>query len=137
MAHPFEAYVGIPYETRKADCAALVKRVHAELYGHDIQLPRHVESFEALAPEDVRELIAKWAVETEDPREGDAVLMRMAGNTQSYGSHIGVLAEINGARWLLHAVSDLGSILTPMRHLGRMQLELVGYYTWTPATSTR
>ena len=129
MPHWAESYVGRPYDDERADCAILVRDVLRDHFGVHVDLPSD-RDWRRKEPQEVADLGRSAAdrIEPDEAREGDLVLMRIVGDRRTLGSHIGVLTLINGQEWVLHAIKQMGSLLTPVRHLGAFQLELTGYY---------
>ncbi len=125
--HWAEVYVGMPYEAPENDCAGFVVRVMREVFGREIGLPTAREaslrgqSRQILAYRDV------VAEPTENPREGDAVLMYGRGRL----CHIGVFCRIAGRPMVLHAMRSARQVtLHRIRDLEALGLKLEGFYRW-------
>ena len=127
-AHWAEAYVGIPW-TRRHNCAWLARDVMFERFGQVITLPRVID-WRRASFQEVESLADDVAIRVTDPREGDAVLMRVRGNRTSPGGHVGVYCEWNGEPWVLHSVEGMGCLFQPVASLSLLQLEVVSYYRW-------
>lgn len=109
------AYVGIPYrfagrDRSGCDCWGLVRLVLSERFG--IVLPSFAEDYaggdrDALAAlvSDALPLVGVDRVE--DPREGDIVLLRLAGQP----CHVGLVVGGPGERNLLHTLTAHDSAL--------------------------
>jgi cell wall-associated NlpC family hydrolase len=122
-------YIGKPYELGEADCAALVAEVREN-------------EFKSLVPDFVRtyrentrlkrveqlETLAKEATErTNDPQEGDVVLMMCRGRP----SHVGVYCFVDGENCVLHAMENAKMVVRHrIRDLDKFFLSVEGYYKW-------
>ena len=129
MNHWAEKWVGREYRPGEFDCADMVREVVMERIGVDVPLPSDRE-WRGMLPS---ALIAfgETVVETTlEPKDGDCVLMKIHGHKRSLGSHVGVFALVNGRPWVLHALVDRGVVFVPVDQIGRMSLEVVGYYRW-------
>ena len=150
-AHWAEAYVGRPYVEGEHDCADFAVSVLRERFGREIALPAHVApdargsktGARERAPEargsktgtrawdrQIAALKGVYAVRTTAPREGDGVLMTAAARRRSLGHHIGIWCAVAGEAYVLHCLKGTGSILHPLRDLGRRALVLEGVYRW-------
>lgn len=132
MGHWSERYVGLPWIEGEFDCADLCALVRAEVFGQPIALPPEHGAGPFGRSAAIARHAADYAVPTDAPVEGDAVLMLARGRVQ----HIGVLCEIAGERWVLHnqqtgdAPPRGHTVLTRVRELGRYGYRIEGYYRW-------
>ena len=73
------------------------------------------------------DLVDAYGQKTENPQEGDAVLMLCRGRP----SHIGVYCIVDGEPSVLHAMENAGMVvLHRIRELNRVFLTVEGYYAW-------
>jgi hypothetical protein len=129
MSHWSEKYIGQQYATNTADCARLLARVRHEVFRKpvptDIEIERSASRLGRVGQ--MSDLVDAYGQKTENPVEGDAVLMVCRGRP----SHIGVYCEINGEPAVLHAMENAGMVvLHRIRELNRVFLSVEGYYTW-------
>ena len=135
--HWAEAYVGRAYVEGAHDCADFVVAVLRERFGRTLALPAHAESVRAwdrqiaaLRGDYARRIAPEARGTTEAPVEGDGVLMAAAARRRSLGHHIGIWCAVAGEAYVLHCLKGTGSILHPLRDLGRRALVLEGVYRW-------
>ncbi len=129
MAHWTETYIGRPYIPGVADCARLVCDVRREVFG--LPVPPEAEPDRAASVlgryRQMSEGVAEYGERTDDPQDGDAVLMRCRGRP----SHVGVYALINNEPCVLHAMQNAGMVvLHRLRDLPRYRLHVEGCYRW-------
>ena len=117
-------YIGLPWKIDSLNCWSFFQKVQRERFGREtLDIP--FKSYEHIgvmrefknSPERL-----KW-VETNEPKDGDAVLM--SENKRPH--HVGVWIN-NG---VLHCVEKVGVIFTNLQQLRRMRWNVLGYYTWT------
>ena len=123
-----EKYLGMKYD-REHDCAWFVKHVLKEEAGMDVDLPMHI-NWRRLQPQAVIDIAGDFATQVFKPQKFDGVLMKIRGNQQSLGSHIGIFAPYHEQEWILHHIRTMGSVWTPKPRLERLQLEIVAFYRW-------
>lgn len=129
MAHWSDNYIGLPYEIDTADCARLLSKVRKEQFSKpvpdDIEVDRAVSRLARF--EQMQSLVQEFGIKTNEPTEGDAVLMLCRGRP----SHIGVYCIVDGVECVLHAMENVGMVV---RHrlcdLPKAWLTVDGYYTW-------
>lgn len=127
--HWSEAYVGQPYVLGEADCARLVCRVRAEVFGGAVPAEEDVDRAVSAYGRAVQmaDGVALFTAPVAEPEEGDVVLMMCRGRP----SHVGAFCRIAGEPAVLHAVKKPGqAVLTRLRDLGRMALSVEGFYRW-------
>lgn len=129
MAHWSERYIGEPYIPEDADCARLVARVRAEVF--KLPVPDAVDVKRAASRlgrvAQMRDAVSAFGEPTEEPREGDAVLMVCRGRD----SHIGSYCVVDGQPSVLHAMENAGMVvLHRLRELERIGLRVEGFYRW-------
>lgn len=126
MRHWAEQYVGLPYAD--FDCAALCVKVMHEVFDREILFPdERPDSIRAIS-KTIDHGKADYGVLTDNPVEGDAVLMYGRGRI----NHIGIVCIINGQMFILHAMRNAGhTVLHPVHALKEVGLLVEGYYKWT------
>jgi len=129
MSHWSEKYIGQAYMPHTADCARLLSRVRSEQFGlpvpTDIEVDRAASRLGRIGQ--MSDLVAEFGQRTENPQEGDAVLMLNRGRP----SHIGAYCIVNGEPCVLHAMENAGMVvLHRIRELNRAFLTVEGYYSW-------
>ena len=129
MAHWAEKWVGREYRPGEWDCADMVREVVMERTGLDVPLPSDRE-WRGMLPSTLVAFGETVVEETHRPEDGDCVLMKIKGHKRSLGSHVGIFASVNGQAWVLHALAERGVVFCPVDQIGRMALEVVGYYSW-------
>lgn len=129
MNHWTEQYIGQPYETGSADCAALVAQVRREVFALPVPEAADIERAASRLGRvgQMTDLVDAYGHKTDTPKDGDAVLMICRGRP----SHIGVFADISGEPCVLHAMESAGHVvLHRIRDLGRVMLKVEGFYAW-------
>lgn len=129
MSHWTERYIGQEYKTGTADCARLLASVRREVFG--LPVPADIEIERAASrlgrTGQMADLVNAYGESTNNPKDGDAVLMICRGRP----SHIGAYALINGEPCVLHAMESTGHVvLHKIRELHRVFLTVEGYYAW-------
>ena len=127
--HWAEAYVGRPYVEGRHDCADFVAAVLRERFGRNLALPAHGPGVRA-QDRQIAALKGVYARRTTAPQDGDGVLMAAAGRARCIGHHIGIWCAVGAEPYVLHCLKGTGSILHPLRDLGRRALVLEGVYRW-------
>lgn len=127
--HWAEAYIGRPYIEGRHDCADFVAAVLRERFGRVIALPGRAGNVRARDAQ-IAVMKGAYARRTTAPSEGDGVLMAAAGRGRCMGHHIGIWCAPGGEPHVLHCLKGVGSILHPLRDLGRRALVLEGVYRW-------
>ena len=135
--HWAEGYIGRPYIEGRHDCADFVAAVLRERFGREIALPGRAGNVRARDAQIVamkgayaRRVAPEARGDLGAPREGDGVLMAAAGRGRCMGHHIGIWCAPGGVPHVLHCLKGVGSILHPLRDLGRRALVLEGVYRW-------
>lgn len=140
MTHWTEAYVGRSCGTNtEFDCGDLCKLVLKEVFGREIRIPKDrqyvaaqeegtLAKFRAMMQQiaDNKDAVA---VKTENPEDGDGVLIIARG----YLQHIGLYTFVQFEPYILHA-SDLKVgpqvVCQKVRDLEARGLRIEGYYKW-------
>ena len=126
--HWAEKWVGREYRPGEWDCADMVREVVMERTGIDVPLPSDRE-WRGMLPSTLQAFGETVVEETRQPEDGDCVLMKIKGHKRSLGSHVGIFAWVNGQAWVLHALAERGVVFCPVDQIGRMALDVVGYYS--------
>lgn len=133
--HWSEQYIGKPYVEDVFECGDLAALVNREQFGREIRLPterpyrgkKGHERYQAMT-EQLAEVKDDYGVRTDDPEEGDAVLLLSRGRM----AHIGVYCWIASEAWVLHCASNARqTVLHRVRDLYLQGLAIEGYYRWT------
>lgn len=126
-----DRFVGIPYCPRHMDCADLALMVQRELFGRTVVLagkrarPLDLEAQAAA----IADYCSELGMAVEQPKDGDAVLMRDFDAEQA--GHIGIYVFTNYAPHVLHTSHRLGaSVLHRVQDLQGYGLVVEGYYRW-------
>ena len=126
-----DRFVGIPYDLRRMDCADLAILVQRELFGRTVLLPgkRPRPVREGEQAQAIHAMAAQLADPVAQPQDGDAVLMRDAG--QALAGHIGTYFFLNFTPMVLHTSHALGaSVLHRAQDLPGYGLRVEGFYRW-------
>lgn len=129
MPHWTEKYIGQPYAINTNDCARLLSKVRIEQFKlpvpTEIQVDRAASRLGRVGQ--MQDLVSEYGQRTENPQEGDAVLMMNRGRP----SHVGVYTIVDGEPCVLHAMENAGMVvLHRIRELNRVFLTVEGYYSW-------
>ena len=127
MRHWAEQFVGEPYQDGSNDCASFAARVQRDIFQRPIHLPTDRVPGMRGQSQQILDARGDYGTPTDQPREGDAVLMRGRGRL----NHLGVYCEIEGVGFVLHAMRNARQVcLHRLRDLDRYGLTLEGFYTW-------
>lgn len=129
MGHWSEQYIGSPYVYNKLDCANLVTRVKKEVFNFPVPAEMECKREDSLTARlrQIKHIFDEYGERTDDPQEGDAVLMLFAGRP----GHIGVYCLVNKHKCVLHAMESAGMVvLHKISDLERYFLKVEGYYKW-------
>ena len=125
----FEKYVGLPYVKGEYDCAEFARCVlHNELR-LDIPIPSE-RSWRGKDAQSILDFGNEFVFRTDEPRDFDAVVMRIRGDRLILGSHVGLFAINGGIKYVIHCMSGIGVIMTQVGRLSAINLELEGFYRW-------
>lgn len=122
-------YIGQPYVAGEADCARLLCQVRREQFGMPVPDEAEIErrASRLARVTQLTDGVEAFAVRTERPQEGDAVLMVCRGRP----SHIGVFCMVGEEPCVLHAMENAGMVvLHKLRELSRVFLTVEGFYKW-------
>jgi len=128
-AEQVQAFVGIPYEAGRFDCADLVARIQFELFGRDIVLPGHRPAGALTQAAAIRRHADSLAdrIDRAQAVDGDGVLLQQRGRIV----HIGTFFRIAGVAWVLHNSATMGhSVLHRLSELPGYGLRVEGIYRW-------
>lgn len=129
MAHWSEKYIGLPYVRGDADCARLCSSVRKQQFNkpapEDIEVDRAESRLGRVGQ--MSDLVAEYGVKTDNPSEGDVVLMMCRARP----SHIGIYCIVDGEECVLHAMESAKMVvLHKIRDLHRVFLSVEGFYKW-------
>lgn len=127
--HWSETYIGKPYRLGDADCAALVCEVREQQF--DGTVPEFVlamrENTRLKRVEQLETLSREAVTSTDNPKEGDVVLMLCRGRP----SHVGVYCVVDNEQSVLHAMENAKMVVRHrIRDLVKFGLKVEGYYKW-------
>ena len=125
--HWAHQYVGREYIDGVYDCAALVEGVQRDEFHRNVEFPKERKSHVILSAKTIDEHKDAHLepISAEEAKDGDVVLMVCRGRL----SHIGVLAVIDGIRYVLHNLKSSGNVaLHRIRDLDKYALTLEGFY---------
>lgn len=127
--HWSETYIGKPYRLGDADCAALVCEVREQQF--DGTVPEFVlamrENTRLKRVEQLETLSLEAVTSTDNPKEGDVVLMLCRGRP----SHVGVYCVVDNEKSVLHAMENAKMVVRHrIRDLEKFGLKVEGYYKW-------
>lgn len=127
--HWSENYIGDPYVLGDADCARLVASVRKEIY--KLPVPSDVEVDRAASRlgrvGQMGDLIEMYGQRTDNPEEGDVVLMICRARP----SHVGVYCIVDNEPCVLHAMENAGMVVRHrLRDLPKVLLTVEGFYKW-------
>jgi hypothetical protein len=119
------AFVGLPYEEGKFDCADLVALVQKRLYGRDVVLPGHRPQGAKTQAAAIRRNADELAVRIprEEATDGDVVLLTGGGHM-----HVGTLFYLSGMAYVLHNSFTAGQSL--LQRLSAIPMNVEGFYRW-------
>lgn len=122
-------YIGQPYIRGEADCARLVCRVRAEVFGlpvpNDADVERAASRLGRVAQ--LSDGLDEYCSPTTQPQEGDVVQMIALGRP----SHVGSYCVVDGEPSVLHALENAGMVVRHrLRDLEHYALKLEGFYRW-------
>lgn len=127
--HWSENYIGDPYVLGDADCARLVASVRKEIY--KLPVPSDVEVDRAASRlgrvGQMGDLVEMYGQRTDNPEEGDVVLMICRARP----SHVGVYCIVDNEPCVLHAMENAGMVVRHrLRDLPKVLLTVEGFYKW-------
>lgn len=127
--HWSENYIGKPYKLGFADCASLVCEVREQQF--DGTVPEFVlamrENTRLKRVEQLQALTREAVTTTDNPVEGDVVLMICRGRP----SHVGVYCVVDNEQSVLHAMENAKmTVRHRIRDLEKFGLKVEGYYKW-------
>jgi hypothetical protein len=126
IEHWVDRFVGQPYSVER-DCYFWFREIQREVFGRDVPFlgvggPRVAAR---LMRGDYPMSIG-WGP-TDSPRDGDAVFL---SQSKKINTHIGVACIIRGRLMVVHALKDLGVIVSDAHGLRANGLAVKGY--WSP-----
>lgn len=125
--HWSSQYIGRPYVDGTYDCAHLLADVQQNVFHRRVEFPIERADHIFLTARKIDEHKTHYLepITEEEAQDGDVVLMVCLGRL----SHIGVLAVIDGVRYVLHNLKSSGNVaLHRIRDLERYALKLEGFY---------
>lgn len=124
MAHWAERFLQIEYD--RMNCAEFVEHVLREQFGRKYKFPQSRGSLFAETAQ-IKEEIPKYVRQTEDPMDGDLVLM----HGKRLLCHVGIYVGLGVSDCVLHSEGRIKtSALHNIRDLKNFGYRLAGYYTW-------
>ena len=125
MDHWHEKYVGRKFKDREYDCGHLAIDVLNNEFGKDLEIVARTYNNMIERNGQLEAEVERKTIRVTQPEEGDVVLMSSRGSLV----HIGVYFELNGTPYVIHAVSNVGSVIvTPIAELRMLALPVEGYY---------
>ena len=116
---------GLKYQAGVFECTGLVELIRREVFGHALALPTG-----SLVATERSTLIARhmtdFVVPTNDPQDGDGVLLMSRGRSQ----HIGLYCQIAGEGWVIHNLHHWNVTRHRVRELRKWHMTIEGYYQW-------
>lgn len=117
-------YMCIPF--RPYGCGEFVEKVLKEEFGCPYEFPKSASCLRK-DPEIIREFLSAKLRETDNPKDGDIVMMD--GDRQT--CHVGVYVEIKGIHHVLHSERRIRtSCLHRVSDLSRYGYYNARFYTW-------
>jgi len=128
MGHWCEQYVGLPYVEGDRDCASLTEQVQREQFGRQLCLPTARANNYRGWSRQIAQCRDDFVQQTDDPVDGDLVLMFGRGHL----NHLGTLLIIESEFYVLHAQRSAGQVC--LHRLSRLEaltgLKVEGFYSW-------
>jgi hypothetical protein len=127
------AFVGLPYEEGRFDCADLAVKIQRDLYGKHIGLPAHhpqgAKTQAAAIRRNSEELATR--ITREEAMDGDAIVIVSTDGEGGTLLHIGTLFYLSSIPWVLHTSVTTGhSLLQRLSDLPLFRLKVEGFYRW-------
>jgi hypothetical protein len=119
-------YLGMRWVENEFDCGDFAALVQREVFGRSIALPRDHGSGALGRSAAIAAHQAEYVLRTEDPKDGDAVLLYVFERIQ----HLGLLCLINGERWVVHNQQGVGVTRVRLRDLISRGYRIEGFYAW-------
>ena len=120
-------YAGMTYSD-DFDCADFVVYFVRDFFGKDVWLPGTRPRGDD-ADQHLSEMSKAFGERTDDPQDGDFVLMQNIGDTTP--THGGVYLVLNGEPCVFHSTKKSGgSVIHRVRQLPRIGLKIEGIYKW-------
>lgn len=125
--HWSDRYLNRPYVPEVGDCAAFAELVAREVLGIAPGLPgSHEDTLRAQAAQIAR-VKADFADRVDQPVEGHPVLLTSRGDL----FHIGVMCQLVGEWWVLHADKSFGAVIRQrLRAMTMIDYKIEGFYRW-------
>ena len=125
----FEKYIGLPYIKEEYDCAEFARCVLRDELNLNIPIPSE-RSWRGKDAQTILDFGNNFVCRTDEPKEFDAVVMRIKGSRLVIGSHFGLFVVNGGIKYVIHCMSGIGVIMTQIGKLNAINLELEGFYSW-------
>lgn len=127
--HWSDNYIGEPYVTGDADCARLIAKVRKDVYKlpvpNDVEVERAASRLGRVGQ--MSDLVDQYGERTDNPSEGDVVLMLCRARP----SHVGVYCVVDNEPCVLHAMENAGMVVRHrLRDLPKVFLTVEGFYKW-------
>jgi hypothetical protein len=123
-------YIGMPYKVNSFDCADFALHVANHLFSKGVTLPAERPRGSGCEAH-LADASKAYGVPTQDPVNGDIVLMYDLGDSIGSPSHVGVYIELGAIPHVLHSAAKFGgAVATRLSRLGRFGITIEGYYKW-------
>lgn len=130
MPHWSDAYVGRSYDADSFDCSDLAKTVARDVLGKSVALPAQHARSPFGRNTQIRAYRDDIAERVAEPQDAQPVLLLARGRLQ----HIGVMCQIAGGWWVLHADDGFGEVIRQRLRRGGVDTVdgcvVEGYYRW-------
>jgi cell wall-associated NlpC family hydrolase len=127
--HWSDKYIGKPYSLGDADCAALVCEVREKEFSGNVPdvVSEARENTRLKRIEQLQSIAREVVTETQEPTEGDVVLMTCRGRP----SHVGIYCVVDNDPSVLHAMENAKMVVRHrLRDLDKFWLTVEGFYKW-------
>lgn len=126
MTHWVERYLGQPFSPDR-DCFFYFRLIQKEVFQRDcLSLPINHDNLTLSAAKAMSKGQYDRYIETNSPREGDAVFL----SQRTRPHHIGTMAVVGGISYVVHALDHVGVVLSDLTSLHLNGWKVAGYWTW-------
>lgn len=127
MAHWTDPYIGLPYVIDSFDCTHLIEKVFKDECGRELQLPMERTGGVVMLSKQIADERDNYVtqVKMKEAKDFDIIIMKQNNRL----NHVGVFANVNGLKCVLHNVRNVGSVvLHKIRELDKIGLTVEGVY---------